>query len=108
MGNISKDIVVQGSRASGTAKSTSDIDIALRVSSDKFNELINQYFKIPNPGSAKEKTMLHAIQTGKIQSGEAKLKALRLQLQDIFGMDVDISVIKIGGPFDNPPFIPFE
>lgn len=108
VGNISDDIVVQGSRASGTAKATSDIDIALRVSSDKFNELINQYFKIPNPGSAKERTMLHAIQTGKIQSGEAKLKALRLQLQNIFGMDVDISVIKIGGPFDNPPFIPFE
>ncbi len=108
VGNISDDIVVQGSRASGTAKATSDIDIALRVSSDKFDELINQYFKTPNPGSAKERTMLHAIQTGKIQSGEAKLKALRLQLQDIFGMDVDISVIKIGGSFDNPPFIPFE
>lgn len=52
--------------------------------------------------------MLHAIETGKIQSGEAKLKSLRLQLQDIFGMDVDISIIEIGGSFDNPPFIPFE
>lgn len=60
-GNISDDFVVQGSRASGTAKATSDIDIALR-----------------------------------------------LQLQDIFEIDVDISVIKIGGSFDNLPFIPFE
>ena len=58
--------------------------------------------------SAKERTMLHAIKTGKIQSGEAKLKGLRLELEEIFGMDVDISIIKIDGSFDNPPFIPFE
>ena len=73
VGDISGDIVVQGSRAKGTAKPTSDIDIALRVSGDKFDSLINQYFKTPNPGSAKERTMLHAIETGKIQAGEAKL-----------------------------------
>lgn len=108
VGNISDDIVVQGSRAKGTAKPTSDIDIAVRVSPEQFDELINQYFKTPNPGSAKERTMLHAIETGKIQSGEAKLKGVRLQLQEVFGMDVDISIIKIGGPFDNPPFISIE
>ena len=108
VGDISNDIVVQGSRAKGTAKPTSDIDIALRVSGDKFDSLINQYFKIPNPGSAKERTMLHAIETGKIQAGEAKLSGLRKELQEIFGMEVDISIIKQGGAFDNPPFIPFE
>ena len=108
VGDISNDIVVQGSRAKGTAKPTSDIDIALRVSGDKFDSLINQYFKTPNPGSAKERTMLHAIETGKIQAGEAKLSGLRKELQEIFGMEVDISIIKQGGAFDNPPFIPFE
>ena len=108
VGDISNDIVVQGSRAKGTAKPTSDIDIALRVSGDKFDSLINQYFKTPNPGSAKERTMLHAIETGKIQAGEAKLSGLRKELQEIFGVEVDISIIKQGGAFDNPPFIPFE
>ena len=108
VGDISNDIAVQGSRAKGTAKPTSDIDIALRVSGDKFDSLINQYFKTPNPGSAKERTMLHAIETGKIQAGEAKLSGLRKELQEIFGMEVDISIIKQGGAFDNPPFIPFE
>ena len=92
VGDISGDIVVQGSRAKGTAKPTSDIDIALRVSGDKFDSLINQYFKTPNPGSAKERTMLHAIETGKIQAGEAKLSGLRKELQEIFGMEVDISI----------------
>ena len=108
VGDISNDIVVQGSRAKGNAKPTSDIDIALRVSGDKYDSLINQYFKTPNPGSAKERTMLHAIETGKIQAGEAKLSGLRKELQEIFGMEVDISIIKQGGAFDNPPFIPFE
>lgn len=49
-----------------------------------------------------------AIKTGKIQSGEAKLKGLRLELEEIFRMEVDISIIKQDGTFDNPPFIPFE
>ena len=108
VGDISDDIVVQGSRASGTAKPTSDIDIAIRVPSDAFEDLILKYFKTPNPGSSKERTMLHAINTGKIQAGEAKLSGLRKELEKIFNMDVDISIIEVGGPFDNPPFIPFE
>ncbi|RAT95814.1 hypothetical protein ASG16_021125 [Brevibacillus sp. Leaf182] len=111
VGHISDDIVVQGSRAKGTAKPTSDIDIAIRVPAEKFDELIQNSFskvKPPNPGSAKEKTMLHAIETGKIQSGEAKLSRFREQLQQELGMDVDISIIKIGGPFDNPPFTPLK
>jgi len=108
VGSISDDIVVQGSRANGTAKATSDIDIAIRVSPEKFDVLIKQYFKTPNPGSAKERTMLHAMETGKIQAGEAKLSGLRKQLESILGMEVDISIIKEGGTFDNPPFISFD
>ena len=111
VGHLSDDIVVQGSRAKGTAKPTSDIDFAIRVSPEKFDELRKDSFskvKPPNPGSAKEKTMLHAIETGKIQSGEAKLSKFREQLQQELGMDVDISIIKIGGPFDNPPFTPIK
>ena len=52
--------------------------------------------------------MLHAIESGKIQAGEAKLSGLRKQLEIVFGVDVDISIIEIGGSFDNPPFISFE
>ena len=49
--------------------------------------------------------MLHVIRTGKIQSGECKLSGLREELEEMLGMDVDISIIKRGGPFDNPPMI---
>ena len=108
VGDISDDIVVQGSRASGTAKPTSDIDIAIRVTPEKFDELIQNSFNSPNPGSAKERTMLHAIETGKIQAGEAGLRGLRKELEQIFGMEVDISIIKENGAFDNPPFIPIK
>lgn len=71
IGDISDNIVAQGSRASETAK---------------------------------ERTMLHAIETGKIQAGEAGLRGL----EKIFGIEADISIIEIDGPFDNPLFIPIE
>jgi predicted nucleotidyltransferase len=103
--SISDDITVQGSRASGIARLDSDIDFAIRVPESKFNELISSRFGVPNPGSAKERTMLHAIETGKIQAGEAGLSSLRKELQQLLGMDVDISIIKQGGAFDNGQFI---
>ncbi|WP_198159900.1 RHS repeat-associated core domain-containing protein, partial [Brevibacillus parabrevis] len=103
--SISSDIFVQGSRAKGTATATSDIDFGIRVSTEKFNELIKTYFGTPNPGSAKERTMLHAIQTGKIQAGEAKLSSLRVQLEQTLGIKVDISIIREGSVFDNGPYI---
>ncbi|MFE1630924.1 RHS repeat-associated core domain-containing protein [Brevibacillus reuszeri] len=105
VGSISSDIFVQGSRAKGTATASSDIDFGIRVSTEKFNDLIKTYFGTPNSGSAKERTMLHAIQTGKIQAGEAKLSSLRIQLEQTLGIKVDISIIREGSVFDKGPYI---
>jgi len=102
------DVRVHGSRASGTAHADSDIDIAVRVPKDKFNQFVQERFGKPNPGSAKERTMQHAIQTGKIQAGEAGLRGLRQSVAQDTGMDVDISVIQIGGEFDKGPWIPLR
>lgn len=107
-GEISPDIQVQGSRAAGTARPDSDIDIAIRVPQEQFDQLIDDSFGKPNPGSAKARTMQRAIETGKIQSGEAGLRPLRKTLQGQLGMDVDISIVRIGGPFDNGPMIPLK
>ncbi|MEU6176090.1 DUF6531 domain-containing protein [Streptantibioticus parmotrematis] len=104
-GHYGDDIVVQGSRAAGTARPDSDIDFAIRVSPQRFDELIGERFGKPNPDSAKERTMLWAVRTGKIQAGEAGLSGLRRKLEAQLGMDVDLSIIRQGGPFDNPPFI---
>ncbi|MFC9749719.1 putative T7SS-secreted protein [Streptomyces niveus] len=104
-GHFGDDIVVQGSRAGGTARPDSDIDFAIRVESDRFDELIGERFGTPNPESAKERTMLHAMETGKIQAGEAGLRGLRKTLEAQLEMEVDLSIIRSAGPFDNPPFI---
>jgi hypothetical protein len=104
-GHLGDDIVVQGSRAAGTAGPDSDIDLAIRVSPERFDELIKERFGTPNPGSAKERTMEWAMETGKIQAGEAGVSGVRRSLEAQLGMDVDLSVIRTGGPFDNPPFI---
>ncbi len=108
VGHLSDDIAVHGSRASGTAKATSDIDIAIRVSPEKFNQLIVKSFGSPNAGSAKMRTMKHAIDTGKIQAGEAGMRGLRKTLSKQLDMPVDISVIRKGGSFDKGPYIPIN
>ncbi len=36
------------------------------------------------------------------------LRALRKELEQIAGMDVDVSVVKSGGPFDNKPRMPIQ
>lgn len=108
LGSIGDDIFVQGSRAGGTAKPTSDIDIGIRVSQHQFDNLIKKSFGTPNPGSAKERTMLHAMESGKIQAGEAKLRGLRKELESLLGIEADVSIILKGGSFDNPPYLPIK
>jgi hypothetical protein len=66
---------------------------------------LNGRFGTLNPGSAKERTLQNAIETGKIQSGEAGLRLFRRQLESQLGIDVDISVIKQGGAFNQRPII---
>lgn len=52
--------------------------------------------------------MHHAVNTGKIQAGEAGLSGLRKQLEQELNIKVDISIIKIGGSFDKGPYIPIN
>ena len=104
-GQYGTDIRVQGSRAKGTARPDSDIDVAILVSAEQFEEILRQRFGVPSPGSAKERTMQHARAMGKIQAGEAGLRPLRTALEAEFGMEVDISIICVGGRFDSPPYV---
>jgi predicted nucleotidyltransferase len=106
VGHLGDDIVVHGSRARGTAAAASDLDVAIRIPLEQFATLLEGRFGTPNPGSAKFRTKQHAMATGKIQAGEAGLRRVRRQLQRQLGLDVDLSVIRQGGPFDQGPFIP--
>lgn len=75
------------------------------MSPDRFDELVSQRFGTPNLGSVKERTMVHAVETGKIQAGEAGLGGVRRTVESQLDMDVDLSIIRQGGPFDNSPFV---
>jgi hypothetical protein len=72
------------------------------VSREQLDALIKKSFGTPSQSSSKEKTMLHAIEVGKITAGYArpKLSGLREELQEIIGRKVDVSIILKGGEFD--------
>ncbi len=105
-GHLGEDIRIQGSRVTGRARPGSDLDIAVMVSPTRFDEILEQSFGRPNTGSAKERTMQHAHQMGKIQAGELGLRALRRELEKELALEVDLSVIRAGGRFDSGPYIP--
>jgi predicted nucleotidyltransferase len=99
-------IAVHGSRAAGTAKDHSDLDIAILVVPERFAQILAKCFGTPNPGTAKERTMQRARECGKIQAGEAGLRTLRRDLERILGIEVDFSIIMQGGAFDRGPYLP--
>ncbi len=49
-----EDIQVQGSRAAGTARPDSDLDIAIRVTPERFEEILCDRFGSPNAASEGE------------------------------------------------------
>ncbi|HET8625928.1 MAG TPA: nucleotidyltransferase domain-containing protein [Thermomicrobiales bacterium] len=107
-GQMGDDIRIHGSRAAYRARPDSDLDIAIRVRPDEFAAIARRAFGTPKPGSAKDRTRRHALETGKIQAGELGLRALRPSLGAEFGLPVDISVVCVGRPFDRGPWIPLR
>ncbi|WP_227271266.1 nucleotidyltransferase domain-containing protein [Roseobacter weihaiensis] len=89
---LGDDILVQGSRAGGTARAGSDIDVAIRVSPDRFSQIIYDPNIVPkrilnpSPGSAAERTPNMTIQQGRIHRGEAGLRNLARELEVELGM----------------------
>ncbi|MFH9405289.1 RHS repeat-associated core domain-containing protein [Streptomyces sp. NPDC017638] len=107
---IDAKVVVQGSRVTGNVTGASDLDIAVRVTPQTFDAMVAKRWPDVRPDSAKGRTRSWAIETGKITAGDSrpKLSGLRTQIQDILGdqvSHVDVSIIKMGGAFDNGPFI---
>ena len=107
-GSISDDIQIHGSRASGTARPDSDLDIAILVDDQRFGELVEQSFKGASPGSAEAKTRDYAHTSGKLASGHAGLRCARDELQRRLDKDVHISIVRRGGPFEQGPVIPLK
>jgi hypothetical protein len=104
-GHYGDDVIVQGSRAGWSARAASDIDIGLRVSADRFEQILRDRFGDPVTADwagqldrCREKGIVHARRAG--------MRALGAELESILGCKVDISVIRHGSRFDQEPWLP--
>jgi RHS repeat-associated protein len=107
--HIGDDIFVQGSRARGSAAKRSDIDLGVRVSPEKFKQIVTDRMSTLKPDSHKYKTMQKALERGRIHRGEAGLRPVAKEIARKLGVsdnDVDFSIIMEGGIFDKGPFKP--
>ncbi|MGL6096661.1 MAG: hypothetical protein ACRC7O_12805, partial [Fimbriiglobus sp.] len=123
----SGDLVVQGSRVAGKPREVprtvfnketgrhefldvSDIDIALRVDAKTFFELAEVALARARPGTRLRETMLKRIrENGQLSSFDLGSEFQRLRIQhlapSIEHLPIQFSVIKVGGKFDNGPFV---
>lgn len=100
------DVKVHGSRVGGSPRVDSDFDFAIRVTPEEFDRIAQARLATLKPGGNRWDTIQHGINVGKLQRGEIGLRAVGKQMQEMLGVDIDISVIRIGGEFDQGPWYP--
>ncbi|NEB10591.1 nucleotidyltransferase domain-containing protein [Streptomyces coelicoflavus] len=104
------EVSIQGSRASGNTGGRSDVDIAVRVSPETFDALLSKRWSSVNAGSSQARIRDHAVATGKITAGDVRprLSGIKKNIAKMLGDEVDhvdVSVIRVGGAFDQGPFV---
>lgn len=112
-GDLGNDIFVHGSRARGTAASDADLDIGIRVSSERFDQLIQDRLATVKVRGDKWKTLQRALELGRLHQGEAGISGISKEMQRFvnnelglgFTKGVQVAVIREAGPFDQGPFI---
>ncbi len=115
------ELVVQGSRVRGAARTTprpdlgldvSDIDVALRVDDATFFDLAERVLARARPGTRLRETMLDRIRrNGQLSSFDLgqEFQSLRRQLLDAESpVPVQFSVLRRGGRLDTGTFLPLE
>ena len=115
-GDLGDDIFVHGSRGRGTAEVDADLDIGIRVSAERFDQLIRDRLARVREGSDKWETLQEAIRQGRLHAGEAGISGIRQEIQRLlnvemnlgFAKGVQITVIREAGPFDQGPFLPLR
>jgi hypothetical protein len=115
-GDLGDDFFVHGSRGSGTAAADADLDIGIRVSAARFDQLIQERVARVRPGSDKWETLQEAARQGRLHAGEAGISGVRKEIQRLineemnlgFAKGVQVTVIREAGPFDQGPFIPLR
>jgi predicted nucleotidyltransferase len=115
-GDFGDDIFVHGSRGRGDAAPDADLDIGIRVSTERFDELIQTRLARVKVGGDTWKTLQEAIRQRRLHSGEAGIGGIRREILRLLENDmrlgftngVQITVICEAGPFDQGPFIPLH
>jgi predicted nucleotidyltransferase len=115
-GDFGDDIFVHGSRARAAAAVDADLDVGVRVSAEKFSQLIQDRLARIRVGSDKWETLQEAVRQGRLHAGEAGISGIRKEIQRLvnqemnlgFTKGVQITVICEAGPFDQGPFIPLR
>jgi predicted nucleotidyltransferase len=113
-GDLGDDIFVHGSRGRGTAASDADLDIGIRVSAERFDQLVQMRLANVKIGGDKWKTLRRALERGRLHQGEAGISGISREIQRLineemglgFTKGVQVTVIREEGPFDEGPFIP--
>jgi len=114
--NLGEDIFVHGSRGRGDAASDADLDIGIRLSTERFDQLIRDRLKTVRVGGDKWKTLQRSLERGRLHQGEAGISGISREIQRLvneemglaFTKGVQITVIREAGPFDQGPFIPLR
>lgn len=79
------------------------------MNQQRFDEIAADVFSKTKEGSAMSRTLAHAQASGKIQRRWLGLSSFGKQMQAKYGFsDSDISVVLIGGPTDNAPWVPIR
>jgi hypothetical protein len=104
------DLVVHGSRVRGTARTGSDIDVALRVDDRAFFDLSEKALARARPGTRLRQSMLRRINgNGQLSSfdlGSDFMRRRRALIDEHSPHVVQFSVLKVGGKLDTGPFRP--
>ncbi|GAA4023505.1 hypothetical protein GCM10022247_54840 [Allokutzneria multivorans] len=102
------ELVIQGSRVKRTARTDSDIDIALRVNDEKFFETAERVLDRTRPGTKLRQRRLDRIRhNGQISSFDLGPEFIELRqklLESEFPHKIQFSVLRIGGRLDTPPY----
>jgi hypothetical protein len=113
-GDLGDDLFVHGSRAIGAAASDADLDIGIRVTSEKFEQLIRVRLVRTSSKTDRYETLQEALHHGRLHAGEAGISGIRKEIQRLVNVEmrlafekgVQVTVIRERGPFDQGPFIP--
>ena len=102
-------LMIHGSRAKGTATSTSDIDIILRVDKNTFDAFAAQRLSTIPEGTRLYKTIMKAVKKQKLSVFDISKDFGKNLHNDLIPLSpiksIDFSIIVEDSPFDKGPFI---